>query len=103
MIIINKKYVIPSKHNIWDPEGPHLGFYMGPIWAPHVGPTCVLQPGNMRDPCGLAIWAIYGPNMGPICKSRWRIYNAFLCCQTVIWTSLMYKEGSAGFAKEEKK
>ena len=22
---------------IWDQQGPHMGFYMGPIWASHMG------------------------------------------------------------------
>ena len=67
---------MPSQQNIWDPYGPHVGIYMGPIWANHMGPTWVLQPGSIWDLHGQAhmggIWEPYGPHMGKsICFATW--------------------------------
>lgn len=59
---------IPSQQKIWDPQGPHMGFYMGPIWAPHMGLGWDLQHGSMWYPHGQTHmghkWEPYGSYSG---------------------------------------
>ena len=51
----------PSQQNIWDPNGSHIDFIMGPRWVTHVVPTWKVQPVLAWVPYGL----LYGSNMGP--------------------------------------
>ena len=41
-----------SKQRIWDPYGPQMVNYMGPIWETHMGLMWVLQQGFIWDPYG---------------------------------------------------
>ena len=53
---------------IWDPQGPHMGFYMGPLWAPHMGLRWDFQHGFMWYPLGQTHmghkWEPYGSHSG---------------------------------------
>ena len=64
---------IPSKQKIYDPHGPQMGIYMGPIWATHKGLMRDLQHGSMLDPHGQShmgtIWVQYG-KINPHLSSR---------------------------------
>ena len=33
---VDLRKAFPSKQRIWDPYGPQMGNYMGPIWANHI-------------------------------------------------------------------
>ena len=50
LIGLNKS--VPSQQKIRDQQGPHMGFYMSPIWAPHMGLGWDLQHGSMWHPHG---------------------------------------------------
>ena len=43
-----------------------MGSYMGPLWAPYMGPSQFLQTVFRWDQYGLSIRVIYGPHMGPL-------------------------------------
>ena len=48
-----------------DLYGSLMGFYMGPVWAAHMGVMWVLQQGSMLGPHGCSIWVQYGLHFGP--------------------------------------
>ena len=61
-------YEVPSQQKIWDQQGPHMEFYMGPIWAPHMGLGWDLQHSSMWYPHGQTHM---GHNMGTIWVLFW--------------------------------
>ncbi|KAH3707691.1 hypothetical protein DPMN_067102 [Dreissena polymorpha] len=64
----------PSKQSIWDPNGSHVGTYMGPMWAANMGPRWEVQPGSTWVPSGLpheSIWGSQdGTHMEPGCTTH---------------------------------
>ena len=58
----------PSQQKIWDQQGARMGFYMGPIWATHMGLGWDLQHGSMWYPHGQTHmgqkWKPYGSYSG---------------------------------------
>ena len=59
-------YEVPSQQKIWDQQGPHMEFYMGPIWAPHGTGMGFATQFHVVPTWANPYGSQYGNHMGPI-------------------------------------